>query len=177
MPPWSQQMNPFLPGYMPPVLPSPALVPLMEAPQTAHMNTPRYKSKVRELGDFNSEGFKDWYMQLNLYIDDNAPLLFMDSKKVGAAISMICGTKVDPWVMGFTKEHYLSGQWCISWPRFIWELHQKFNDPDLEKKVAVAAEKRMMQARKGTTKWSTCHKSIFSLFPYIRPTMAPSPIR
>ncbi|PCH34916.1 hypothetical protein WOLCODRAFT_155569 [Wolfiporia cocos MD-104 SS10] len=49
----------------------------------------------------------------------------------------------------FTKEHYLGGQWWISWPRFVWEIHQKFDDPDLKKKAAVAAKKLTMQAGKG----------------------------
>ncbi|PCH38599.1 hypothetical protein WOLCODRAFT_149544 [Wolfiporia cocos MD-104 SS10] len=110
---------------------------------------PRYKSKVREPGDFDSSGFTDWYMWLKLYIDDNAPLLFSDSKRVGTAISMIRGKAVDSWVTAFTREHYLGGQWQISWECFMWELHQKFNDPDLEKKAAVSAEKLSMQAGKG----------------------------
>ncbi|PCH35895.1 hypothetical protein WOLCODRAFT_156594 [Wolfiporia cocos MD-104 SS10] len=193
--PPSWQTNPFLPGYMPPVLPSPALsaavrtppvpVPPLVAPQNAHVNTwgaarlqgtrasmwrpekpatsqwdaystllvpapdPRYKPKVREPGDFSGDGFKDWYMWLKLYINNNAPLLYTDSKKVGAAISMIRSPKVDAWVTAFTREHYMGGQWQISWPQFVWELHQKFDDPDLDKKAVVAAEKLTMQAGKG----------------------------
>ncbi|PCH34923.1 hypothetical protein WOLCODRAFT_155579 [Wolfiporia cocos MD-104 SS10] len=121
----------------------------MGPPGPKSVTDPRYKSKVREPGDFTSDGFKDWYMWLKLYINDNAPLLFTDSKKVGAAILMIRSPKVDSWVTAFTREHYLGSQWQISWPRFVWELHQKFNDPDLEKKAAVAAEKLTMQAGKG----------------------------
>ncbi|PCH36521.1 hypothetical protein WOLCODRAFT_157233 [Wolfiporia cocos MD-104 SS10] len=110
---------------------------------------PRYKSKVREPEAFTGDNFMAWYMHLKLYIDDNVPLLYTDSKKVGAAILLIRGSKVDSWVTAFTGEHYLDGQWHISWSRFVWELHQKFNDPDLEKKVAVAAERLIMSAGKG----------------------------
>ncbi|PCH44634.1 hypothetical protein WOLCODRAFT_154670 [Wolfiporia cocos MD-104 SS10] len=116
--------------------------------QAALIPDPNYKSKVREPRDFSGDGFKDWFMQLSLYIDDNTPLLYTSSKKVGAAILMICSSKVNSWVTAFTKEHYLGGQWCINWNWFIWELHQKFNDPNLEKKAAVEAEHLKMEAGK-----------------------------
>ncbi|PCH43983.1 hypothetical protein WOLCODRAFT_154032 [Wolfiporia cocos MD-104 SS10] len=153
----TRQTNPFLPGYTPlalmPLAPAPPVppqnvhvntwgaMPLQETqasmwrperPATSEWNTysilleprpdPRYKSKVREPGDFDSSGFTNWYMRLKLYINDNAPLLFSDSKRVGTTISMISGKAVNSW---------------------------KFDDPDLEKKAAVAAEKLSMQAGKG----------------------------
>ncbi|PCH41749.1 hypothetical protein WOLCODRAFT_151804 [Wolfiporia cocos MD-104 SS10] len=64
-------------------------------------------------------------------------------------ILMIWGTKVDSWVTSFTKEYYQGGQWQISWDQFVWELYQKFDDPDLEKKAAVEAEHLKMEAGKG----------------------------
>ncbi|PCH39319.1 hypothetical protein WOLCODRAFT_158884 [Wolfiporia cocos MD-104 SS10] len=175
-PPKIGQTNPFLPSYTPPVLTPPvqtfaqvaAPVPPLVAPQAAPVNTwgamplqgtrasmwrpeepassqwdaysllpeptpdPRYKSKVREPGDFDGSGFTDWYMRLKL-----------------CGHPMIRGKVVDSWVTAFTREHYLSGQWWISWSRFIWELHQKFDDLDLEKKAAVAAEKLTMTVGKG----------------------------
>ncbi|PCH35919.1 hypothetical protein WOLCODRAFT_156645 [Wolfiporia cocos MD-104 SS10] len=159
----TRQTNLFLPGYTPPVLTplvqtfaqAAALVPPLEAPRTVHMNT---------WGAAPLQGTSQWdaysvlpeprpdpatNRRLKLYIDDNSPLLFSDSKKVGVAVSMIRGKAVDSWVTAFTREHYLGGQWWISWSRFVWELHQKFDDPDLEKKAAVAAEKLTMTAGKG----------------------------
>lgn len=50
---------------------------------------PWYKSKVREPEPFDGMNFTAWFMCLKLYINDNSPLLYTDSKKIGSAISLI----------------------------------------------------------------------------------------